>query len=199
MHHQGGRTLSDHIPICITLILKKERTSEQQHISYFKMDSKYKKNAEMLAEVAEVWCQHPSWALDDRKKWGLVALALGRVGSLKAKHIHEALNIRQLDNGQIVTNEDELFEVIQDNFRTLIQEDPESDAVRAEHREVLQLIDRHLTEEQNHQLEELPSNKLKEDIVRSLPSDKAPGLDRVTAEILVAGGLHVPRLYQDDL
>ncbi|KAL3695931.1 hypothetical protein R1sor_010007 [Riccia sorocarpa] len=234
MTHYGTSSLADHIPIRISLILQGE-VQEAGRKSYFKMDGSQLQNDAILHEVITVWDQHPSWAADERKRWGL---ALARVqhdrypteeakklfeealvaarrreqldtrisriscrikwlkdgdastrfffACLKAKNKREKITAVKLQTGEVITGEAQILSLIEETYGELYlaeEEGPETVECRGA---VLQMIDKRFSEEQNLHLEENPSDEFIEEIVRSLPRDKAPGFDGVTIEVLVA-------------
>ncbi|KAL3682862.1 hypothetical protein R1sor_000884 [Riccia sorocarpa] len=77
--HQGARTLSDHVPIKLEVVLKASEANLRQKHSYFKMDYKTLMMTEVLSRAKEKWQEHPSWARDKWKRW---SLALGRIRKL---------------------------------------------------------------------------------------------------------------------
>ncbi|KAL3684230.1 hypothetical protein R1sor_002252 [Riccia sorocarpa] len=77
--HHGARTLFDHVPISMGVILKVREAAQQPRRSYFKMDFKVLMREDVLGKAKTVWEEHPSWARDKRKRW---ALALGRIRKL---------------------------------------------------------------------------------------------------------------------
>ncbi|KAL3690009.1 hypothetical protein R1sor_016318 [Riccia sorocarpa] len=79
------------------------------------------------------------------------------------------------------------MEEIQRFYKELYKEEEESEEHLTKREEILSLVDRGLTEEQNRRLETEPDDELITEIVRELPQEKSPGLDGVTAEILVLG------------
>ncbi|KAL3679560.1 hypothetical protein R1sor_022516 [Riccia sorocarpa] len=79
VEHQGARTLSDHVPICMELVMKPEGAARRPRRSYFKMDFKSLMRPEVLERAKIAWQNHPSWAKDKRKRW---TLALGRIRKL---------------------------------------------------------------------------------------------------------------------
>ncbi|KAL3683215.1 hypothetical protein R1sor_001237 [Riccia sorocarpa] len=80
VNHQGARTLSDHIPISLEIVLKAVEASLRQRRSYFKMEYRTLMRAEVLARAKEKWQEHPRWAREKRKRW---SLALGRIRKLR--------------------------------------------------------------------------------------------------------------------
>ncbi|KAL3692731.1 hypothetical protein R1sor_006382 [Riccia sorocarpa] len=60
--------------------------------------------------------------------------------------------------------------------------------------EVLQLINKRLTREQNRKMRCMPDEELNEKTVKGLPKEKSPGIDGVVIEILIMGW----QFMQDD-
>ncbi|KAL3675757.1 hypothetical protein R1sor_025705 [Riccia sorocarpa] len=73
------------------------------------------------------------------------------------------------------------------SYKELYSALDETKDARRIRREALTLVDRKLDEEQNRQLDELPSEELIEEVMQSLPKDKSPGYDGVIVEELKAG------------
>ncbi|KAL3680548.1 hypothetical protein R1sor_023504 [Riccia sorocarpa] len=103
----------------------------------------------------------------------------------RAKMAQEKITALQLESGAIITEERDIFGAVHTAFSELYQAEEEDTLILAERREMLQLIDKRLTHQQNRAFRELPSTELIEEVIRSLPTEKAPGLDGVTAEVLV--------------
>ncbi|KAL3701794.1 hypothetical protein R1sor_019816 [Riccia sorocarpa] len=106
---------------------------------------------------------------------------------LKAKQSQETLSALRLESGETITGESEIQELLVGAYRALYTAEQELEEVIHMRADALQLIDKTLSQDQNRQLGEIPSEELIEDIVKSLPKDKSPGIDGVTAELLVAG------------
>ncbi|KAL3697876.1 hypothetical protein R1sor_011952 [Riccia sorocarpa] len=75
MEHYGAASLSDHVPIRISIALEARRQTRSIR-SYFKMDAKAGSNPDTMNEVKKAWEEHPPWAKEDRMRW---ALAWARV------------------------------------------------------------------------------------------------------------------------
>ncbi|KAL3689266.1 hypothetical protein R1sor_015575 [Riccia sorocarpa] len=125
---------------------------------------------EVRQEARDTRQDHPSWARDARKRW---ALALGRVRKVL---MEERKRSDRQDENMIKLQ-------VQLN-RARIQEE---EGVEQKRQEVLQRMDKRLSTEQNERLREIPSEELIEEIVRSLPAEKVPGIDGVVIEILTIG------------
>ncbi|KAL3682664.1 hypothetical protein R1sor_000686 [Riccia sorocarpa] len=106
---------------------------------------------------------------------------------LKAKNKRENITTIKLDTGEVVTDDGRILQLIEATYGGLYSAEMEGTEVREQRREILQLVDKTLTREQNRTLAELPSNDFIQEIVRSLPHEKSPGFDGVTVEVLLAG------------
>ncbi|KAL3687098.1 hypothetical protein R1sor_013407 [Riccia sorocarpa] len=216
MNHDGSSSLADHIPIRAYLVLEGERRSEGRKL-YFKMEGSLLKKEEVMTETKRVWVDHPAWANDDRKRWGLAlarALANARrreqvdtrmsrircrikwlkdgdapsrffYACLKAKNKKEEITLIKLDTGEVITEEGRILQLIEETYGELYTADEEGPQAVQQGDEVLQLVDKRLTGDQNRQLEETPEEELIEEIVRTLPQEKSLGFDGVTAEVLL--------------
>ncbi|KAL3695955.1 hypothetical protein R1sor_010031 [Riccia sorocarpa] len=78
MVHDGTSSLADHIPIRVNITLQ-DGAGDGHMKSYFKMDGRMLQKQEVLSEVRREWTAHPSWAVDDRRRWGL---ALARTSAV---------------------------------------------------------------------------------------------------------------------
>ncbi|KAL3688357.1 hypothetical protein R1sor_014666 [Riccia sorocarpa] len=198
------------------------------------MDRTQLQNEAILQEVKTVWDQHPSWAADERKRWGM---ALARVqhdqteeakklfeealvaarrreqldtrisrircrikwlkdgdastrfffACLKAKNKREEITAVKLQTGEVITDEAQILSLIEETYGELYSAEDEGPETVERRGAILQMIDKRFSEEQNRHLEENPTDEFIEEIVRSLPRDKAPRFDGVTIEVLVAG------------
>ncbi|KAL3692128.1 hypothetical protein R1sor_005779 [Riccia sorocarpa] len=209
MVHQGTRSMSDHVPVSIKLVLdiQRETISRGRPRSYFKMNIKLMNSPGVLQKAKIAWETHPSWVKDERKKWamglGLIRqvlmeekkrweredpdLATLQEKLLQAKEAQENIKVLQTETGELLTDEAEILQEVYNNYKLLYTADQEDGAVKGRRREMLQLIDRRLTREQNSCLRELPDDSLIEELIFAMPKEKAPGLDGVIVEIVVVG------------
>ncbi|KAL3696088.1 hypothetical protein R1sor_010164 [Riccia sorocarpa] len=100
---------------------------------------------------------------------------------------YESLTEIRIGTGELVTDEDAISKLVEETYTELYTADLDTVQAETGRREALQLIDKKLTVEQNTKLGASPSEECIEEIRRSVPKDKAPGIDGVTAEVLVAG------------
>ncbi|KAL3687077.1 hypothetical protein R1sor_013386 [Riccia sorocarpa] len=106
--------------------------------------------------------------------------------SFKAKQAYETISAIRLETGEMLTDERKILEHVEDTYKELYTAEPEREEFNRKREEAMTLIDKKLTLAQNVALGEMPTDELIEEVVQSLPSDRAPGLDGVTAKILVA-------------
>ncbi|KAL3680726.1 hypothetical protein R1sor_023682 [Riccia sorocarpa] len=104
-----------------------------------------------------------------------------------AKQAQENITVLRLEDGSTITEEEDIFKLVEENYSQLYTQDQKNDTTWANRQEALNLIDQRLTAAQNRVLRELPELELIEKTVRSLPRDKSPGLDGVVAEVLNLG------------
>ncbi|KAL3691828.1 hypothetical protein R1sor_005479 [Riccia sorocarpa] len=107
--------------------------------------------------------------------------------SLRAKQSYESIVTIKLDSGELITEEETVRTHVLETYEDLYTEVEDTWEQRDLREEKMQLIDKKLTAEQNRVIAAALTDELIEEVVRSLPSDKAPGIDGVTAEVLVAG------------
>ncbi|KAL3697596.1 hypothetical protein R1sor_011672 [Riccia sorocarpa] len=217
------------------LILQGETRTELRK-SYFKMDGGLMQREEVKQEVGNVWGEHPWWATDDRKRWGLALkrtravllkhknkqglvdveseeiyrrldavrhqvqdsptetnrvrfeeelqaarrreqlnVRMSRIkcrikwlkdgdaasrfffACLKAKNKREEITSLKLPTGVVVTDEGRILKLIEETYGDLYTAEEESPEVLTRRGEVLQLLDKRLTDNQNRQLEEEPT------------------------------------------
>ncbi|KAL3687354.1 hypothetical protein R1sor_013663 [Riccia sorocarpa] len=207
---------------------------ERRKQTYFKMDVRHLKKEATWAEAQRVWKEHPEWATDARRKWGL---ALGRLKQvlrtsklmedsdlqemnklkinlelarrkiqtednednrreflltlnlhrkrelidthicrmrsrirwiqlgdspskfffayLKAKFSQDNIVALKKDSGEVLENEEAVLEFIQESYKELYSAEEESDTMVAARAEVVNLMDKELTTEQNEKMEEV--------------------------------------------
>ncbi|CAM6086928.1 unnamed protein product [Calypogeia fissa] len=127
------------------------------------------------------------WRLRSRQRW----MKLGDAPSKyffaiqKAKWVRESIKILRTDNGMLI-DELEIIREIHHFYRLLYKKDYTVDNNTVARREVLDLVSRFLTDEENARLIRVPDKDEIQTIVDNLPKDKSPGLDGVTVELLRA-------------
>ncbi|KAL3696995.1 hypothetical protein R1sor_011071 [Riccia sorocarpa] len=129
-----------------------------------------------------------AWRLRSRARW----LREGDAPShyffsmLKSKCKREEMVKLERDDGSVITGKDEILQETQRFYQSLFSEEDRESAEDPEAlaRECLGLIRRRLNPGQSKKLEEPPDMAEVDHIVKILPSEKAPGLDGVTAEVI---------------
>ncbi|KAL3696464.1 hypothetical protein R1sor_010540 [Riccia sorocarpa] len=214
--HQGARTLSDHVPIKLEVLLEASEAASRPRRSYFKMDCKTLMKTDILARARATWQEHPTWAKDKRKRW---ALALGRIrkllmeelaeqcrrrckitwlkedeapskyffARLRAKHAQEEMTALEVGSSQTIEDPEEILEEVFRFYRDLYKAEEETEEILESRRKVVGRIDRRISPEENTLLEETPSEELIITIVMEMPKEKSPDIDGVMIEILRIG------------
>ncbi|KAL3701396.1 hypothetical protein R1sor_019418 [Riccia sorocarpa] len=111
---------------------------------------------------------------------------MGVITGPRTQH-KENITVLRTEDGGLITEEEEILEMVQVNYSRLYNYEQEESSVIGKREEALSLIDGRLTEEQNEILRVIPDEEVIERTVRSLPKDKSPGLDGVVVEILILG------------
>ncbi|KAL3689419.1 hypothetical protein R1sor_015728 [Riccia sorocarpa] len=133
-------------------------------------------------EMADARC----WRLRSRVRW----MAAGEAPShyffaqLKSKHARETIQSLRLENGAETRNESEIRDAITQYFQKQFKEPPVDAQAQRLRGEILALIDRTVSQDQNRELIARPSEEEVDKLVEDLPRDKAPGLDGVTNNMI---------------
>ncbi|KAL3690407.1 hypothetical protein R1sor_016716 [Riccia sorocarpa] len=106
---------------------------------------------------------------------------------LKAKHAQEEIAALEINGGHSIEDRDGILEEVHRFYENLYAAEVETDCMLENRRKVVGRIDKRLTMEQNHTLEEIPSEELITSIVMEMPKEKSPGIDGVMIEILRLG------------
>ncbi|KAL3677089.1 hypothetical protein R1sor_027037 [Riccia sorocarpa] len=101
---------------------------------------------------------------------------------LKSKQLQEKITTLENDQGTRIEDEDGKLELVHSYYQNLYSQRPEAAGDREERAEVLDLIDRGVSAQDNEALEKMPDDKEITEMVESLPREKAPGEDGLTAE-----------------
>ncbi|KAL3678979.1 hypothetical protein R1sor_021935 [Riccia sorocarpa] len=102
----------------------------------------------------------------------------------KAKQDQEKITFLENDHGHRIEDEDQVLGMVHGYYENLYSQTPEEQGARAERAEVLDLLDRGVTLEENNMLAEVPGGREILELVDALPKDKVPGEDGLTAEVL---------------
>ncbi|KAL3689641.1 hypothetical protein R1sor_015950 [Riccia sorocarpa] len=133
--HQGAKTLLDHVPIKLEVLLEATEAASRPRRSYFKMEFKTLMKTDILARVRATWQEHPTWAKDKRKRW---ALALCRIRKLLMEVRREEKRMEE---------EKEKLEDIVERVRLRIQEEGPSKVMEEFEEVVSALRAKHVQEE----------------------------------------------------
>ncbi|KAL3676996.1 hypothetical protein R1sor_026944 [Riccia sorocarpa] len=123
---------------------------------------------EVIKKAERVWLQHPSWARDDRKRW---ALGLGRIRKLLMAE-RDKQDREEEDTLTLQQKLQQLRLEIQEGGSEHRREERQQ-GQRLNRREVLQLMDKRMTVDQNRTLRGMPDASLIEYTVRNLPKEKS--------------------------
>ncbi|KAL3687845.1 hypothetical protein R1sor_014154 [Riccia sorocarpa] len=178
------------------------------------MDFKMLKRTEVIIRAKTRWLEHPSWTRDKRKRW---SLALGIIRKLLMKVQEDdkrrVLPLRNLEEHvedvRLRVKHDtsieakEMFEEAITKLRRREHEEAEQCRRKCKitwlkegeaptkyffrKEEVVTRIDKQMTEEDNRNLEEVPSDEFITRIVMEMPKEKSPGIDGVMVEIQTIG------------
>ncbi|KAL3696600.1 hypothetical protein R1sor_010676 [Riccia sorocarpa] len=103
---------------------------------------------------------------------------------LQAKQTQERLVELQGEGGEIITEEEDLLASVHSFYQDLYRQPNISPATREERRETFKLAQKFVEGEDNRRLEAAPDGEEIQRIVDALPSNKAPGEDGLTVEVL---------------
>ncbi|KAL3688284.1 hypothetical protein R1sor_014593 [Riccia sorocarpa] len=103
---------------------------------------------------------------------------------LKSKHARETIQSLRRENGTETKNEREIQAAVHQYFQKQFRVLPTSDHAVLLRREVLSLVDRRVSQEQNLELVKTPDEEEVDLLVEELPRNKALGLDGVTNNLI---------------
>lgn len=129
-----------------------------------------------------------AWKRRSRVKWLSVGDAPSHFffAQLRAKHINETICCIKKEDGSSITDEKEIIRETEQYFRELFTRDEDIQRNDEERQEILQLLPRKLSSVAAADMDRIPDLAEVESVVKGLPSDKAPGLDGLTSEVLKA-------------
>lgn len=108
--HDGSQTLSDHIPVSTTFVLKASATNQVRRSTYYKMDVEDLKDDQLQREIREIWQRHQHSGNDPRIKVDLAWTEIRRHMRPKSKekrnrrdqqdHPGQQLQMRRIEVGE---------------------------------------------------------------------------------------------------
>ncbi|KAL3686093.1 hypothetical protein R1sor_004115 [Riccia sorocarpa] len=145
--------------------------------------------AGLEAHVKEIEIKNAmAWRLTMAKRW----LREGDAPShyffamMKSKFKREKIESLTTEDGEVITDQGDILKETHKFYQTLFRNEPAGDANQQDNltQKSLQLVKKQVNQEDNLMLGLKPDLEELEKIVNMLPGDKAPGLDRVTSEVV---------------
>ncbi|KAL3692029.1 hypothetical protein R1sor_005680 [Riccia sorocarpa] len=102
------------------------------------------------------------------------------------KKAQESTSALKRDNGDMINDQCEILSDVEQIYSTLYAAEQEAETTASTRHEMLQLIYKKLTAEQNMKMQRLPDEKLIERTFKELPKEKSPGIDGVVVEIRIS-------------
>ncbi|KAL3679635.1 hypothetical protein R1sor_022591 [Riccia sorocarpa] len=127
------------------------------------------------------------WVQRSRSKW----LSEGEAPTsyffslAKSKYSRDQIQCLKNDEGEPATSRSDILHLIHAYYTSLYGSEPESLDSRLARQQILQLVDRSLSELESAKLDQTPTREEVESIVKSLKRGKAPGLDGVKTDFLL--------------
>ncbi|KAL3687609.1 hypothetical protein R1sor_013918 [Riccia sorocarpa] len=155
-------------------------------------------NVETRRLVEEVWDNHPSFVQDQRIRWDLAwartmpsqVVERGRRPNsmfpctLESKSQTETIKTLQLEDGSNTKDLDRIIQEVRDFHTSLFKKDREDEHTPGLREETLAKLETKVPLELNQRLKAIPDLQEIEQRVHALASEKAPGLEGITAEVL---------------
>ncbi|KAL3684087.1 hypothetical protein R1sor_002109 [Riccia sorocarpa] len=134
----------------------------------------------------ETW-EVTQWRNRSRNRWLKEGEAPSKYffSQLKTKHQRESIKALQRESGEMITSERGIIGEIEQFYSELYLKDDRVERNIAARDNLLAYVNTTVSPQQNDELIGEPSMEELEEVVKRLPSEKAPGLDGATAEILV--------------
>ncbi|KAL3677809.1 hypothetical protein R1sor_020765 [Riccia sorocarpa] len=207
MEH-GISSLSDHGPVIADCRFEAPRRGTETH-SYFKMDVFELRDTETVREVlrearakreaagktSHHLAEEVAWRKEqlnpDSTPMEVEALAQAEQRLKQhelyearkwAKWAREALEVLEGDEGEEITEKEEILEKVHEFYQTLFSSEPRTSSKTAALLEVLDLVQARVSRPDNDMIIAVPDREEIENVVFSLPVNKAPGYDGLTIE-----------------
>ncbi|KAL3700491.1 hypothetical protein R1sor_018513 [Riccia sorocarpa] len=114
---------------------------------------------------------------------------------IRTQRAREDITCLRTEDGHLLVEQGDIIKELHRYYTNLFQEEERTEQDQRKLVEVLQLVDKQVTEEQNEVLIATPDADEVGELVKSLKREKAPGLDGMTAETLFSLG----EAAEDDL
>ncbi|KAL3679575.1 hypothetical protein R1sor_022531 [Riccia sorocarpa] len=126
------------------------------------------------------------WRVRNRERWLTEDDAPSRYFfvKLKARWSREKIEARQNREGDVIIDKQEVLDEIQEFYQSLFSAEEDSEERSTVRNEVVQLIDKQLTREESAEISRVPSKEEVHKVVFDMKTNKAPGLDGLTVEVL---------------
>jgi hypothetical protein len=127
------------------------------------------------------------WRRRSQVRW----LSLGDAPSkyfyaqLKAKHIRETIKVLENPEGELVESDQGLLSTVQDCFTNWFKWDPAIKANQVGRDAALELLSTRVSVEDNEAIVAEPEDEEIERVIRDMKKETAPGVDGITAEMLL--------------
>ncbi|KAL3689705.1 hypothetical protein R1sor_016014 [Riccia sorocarpa] len=128
------------------------------------------------------------WRARSREKWLKVDEAPSRYffAKMKANWAREKIEALVNTEGEVTTNRDEILDEITEFYQNLYSAEEENTESEEAREEVVGLLQQGITPEESRSMSTVPEKKEIEAVIFGMRTNKAPGLDGVTIEVLQA-------------
>ncbi|KAL2620271.1 hypothetical protein R1flu_000476 [Riccia fluitans] len=111
---------------------------------------------------------------------------------LKARRVQEEISTLVKDDGMRLEDDDNILEELKQYYQDLYRQLPVSEEDEELRRHILKLMHKRISDAHNAYLIEEPNEEEIEKVIRNLKTEKAPGIDGMTAEVLQLLWRHAP-------
>ncbi|KAL3689108.1 hypothetical protein R1sor_015417 [Riccia sorocarpa] len=210
IHHHSAKTVSDHVPVTVTLQIrleglvpcerdakatpKREEGSLEAEVAWRRQMLSEDPSAEEIETLeslekrlkARELEDAKSWKVRSRVKWLSVEEAPSRYffAKLRANWAKESLNALETEDGTVSTDTEEILQEIHSFYQILYTAEEESEEWSQAHDEVIGLVSKSIPEDASIQVAKMPDRAEIERVVFNMKSGKAPGQDGLTANMV---------------
>ncbi|KAL3695509.1 hypothetical protein R1sor_009585 [Riccia sorocarpa] len=179
--------------------LRKNEATLAQEVEWRRMqiaaggltEAEVKECAELMEEAAkqlkdQELADARMWRLRSREKWLREDEVPSRFffAKLKSKWAREAIKALEMPDGEESTDRGDILEEIHRFFQELYTSEVESEEQRDAREEMLDLIQNKLTREESQKVAEKPDKEEIKAFVFAMKTNKSPGLDGLTVEVV---------------